>query len=88
MPPFNLCLAMFVVLLAVGLGCTGKKDDGCIKSGCSGEVCSDQLLVTPCAWFPHFACYGNARCERQLDGGCGFTETEELKRCLDGGESK
>lgn len=54
----------------------------CVKTGCSGEICSDQQIATTCEWSPAFACYANAACERQADGQCGFTQTPALTKCI------
>ena len=54
----------------------------CMISGCSAEVCSDQPEFTPCIWHDAYACFSDARCERQSDGACGWTQTSELKACL------
>ncbi len=54
----------------------------CRPSGCSGQVCSDKEVVTTCEYLAKYACYKNAKCERQSDGECGWTETTELKKCL------
>lgn len=54
----------------------------CRKTGCSGHICSDTDLVTTCEFKQEYACFQNARCERQQNGECGFTQTEELNTCL------
>lgn len=54
----------------------------CIKTGCSGQVCSDEEVVTTCEYRPEYDCYKQARCERQANGQCGFTPTKELTECL------
>jgi hypothetical protein len=54
----------------------------CMKTGCSGQVCSDQEIITTCEWRPEYECYRRARCERQANGECGFTQTRELTACL------
>lgn len=54
----------------------------CIITGCSAEVCSDQNVFTPCIWHDAYVCFRDARCERQSDGACGWTQTSELKACL------
>ena len=59
---------------------------GCMRAGCSGELCvsvDSEELVTPCQWQPHFACYKTAKCELQQDGSCGWTETDELRECIE-----
>lgn len=69
---------------SVGPSSTSAAD--CIVSGCSGEVCVDASeggVFTTCVFKPEFACYRSARCERQSDGGCGWTETPELLTCLE-----
>jgi hypothetical protein len=54
----------------------------CIKTGCGGQVCSDEEVFTTCEWRPEHECYRRARCERQANGECGFTQTRELTACL------
>lgn len=56
----------------------------CAKGGCSGSLCIEegQDVVTTCEWRPEYACYQNAQCERQSDGQCGWTQTQELAACL------
>jgi len=57
----------------------------CFVGGCSGEVCSEEEGVNSiCLWTPELACYKDATCERQADGKCGWTQTEELQECIDG----
>ena len=59
-----------------------NRSKACIRSGCSNQVCSDVPMMTTCEWRPEYACYQKARCERQSDGKCGFTQTPELTACL------
>lgn len=54
----------------------------CLVSGCSGELCSDQNMVSDCIYFPEYACYKTAVCARQRNGKCGWTQTAALKTCL------
>lgn len=54
----------------------------CVVSGCSGEICAAENVMTPCVYRPEFACYENALCALQADGACGWTQTPELSRCL------
>ena len=55
----------------------------CYRGGCSGQVCSDDPeVMTTCEWREEYACYVDAVCERQSDGECGWTQTEELVSCL------
>lgn len=67
---------------------TAKTANGCVITGCSGEICAEEGVVakeevaTDCMFQPDFTCYKNARCERQTDGKCGWTQTKELVQCL------
>ncbi|ACL64527.1 conserved hypothetical protein [Anaeromyxobacter dehalogenans 2CP-1] len=54
----------------------------CRRTGCAGELCAAEDLVSPCIMRPEFACYVAARCERQADGACGWTGDAALQRCL------
>lgn len=55
----------------------------CKPTGCSFQVCSDEDVTTTCEFRPEYECYRSAVCERQADGQCGWTKTEELKECLE-----
>lgn len=54
----------------------------CLISGCSSQICSDQDVVTTCEFNEEYACYAKARCERKLDGQCGWTKTVEFNSCI------
>jgi len=54
----------------------------CMKTGCSGQVCSDHEVITTCEYRTEYECYKKAACERQANGDCGFTPTPELNACL------
>lgn len=54
----------------------------CMKTGCSGEICADEEMMSTCVYRSEYECYKKARCERQSNGKCGFTETSELRACL------
>lgn len=54
----------------------------CIVTGCSGQVCADEEVITTCEFKPQYACFRTAKCERQSDGKCDWTMTEELATCL------
>ena len=54
----------------------------CFPTGCSKQVCADHNVLTTCIWREEYSCYQNAKCERQADGNCGFTQTPELTSCL------
>ena len=79
-PEGELIMAKFDVFESGGSQAAPKND--CIISGCSSEICGEESLVSACEEKPEYACYKNAVCERQTDGKCGWTKTEELKECL------
>ncbi len=57
----------------------------CKVGGCSGQLCVDESegdVITTCEYKAEYACYKTAKCERQEDGKCGWTPTEELVMCL------
>ena len=57
----------------------------CKIAGCSGQLCVDKNaddIITTCEYRPEYACYKTARCERQSDGNCGWTQTAELLECI------
>lgn len=56
---------------------------GCRRTGCSGQVCAERDVATTCEFREIYACYREAACERQPDGGCGWTPSPELTRCLE-----
>lgn len=55
----------------------------CFVGGCSGQICSgEEGMASTCEYRESYACYQTARCERQTSGECGWTQTPELKTCL------
>lgn len=55
----------------------------CYVGGCSWEVCSGQPnVVSNCIYREEFACYKTAKCERQSNGICGWTDTASLRACI------
>lgn len=61
---------------------TTRATKACVVTGCSGQVCGDEQMMTTCEYRAEYACYKTARCERQPTGKCGWTETKELLSCL------
>jgi hypothetical protein len=64
----------------------GGGEGGCEVGGCSSHVCHEagDLVFTTCEWRPEYACYREATCERQANGGCGWTQDDDLTACLGG----
>ena len=56
----------------------------CVKSGCSSTMCVEagKEMMTTCEWKAEYACYQQAACTRQPDGQCGWTQSDDLKKCL------
>lgn len=57
-------------------------DSFCRSTGCSGQICAEEDVMTTCEFREEYVCYQTARCERQSNGRCGWTETSELRQCL------
>lgn len=55
----------------------------CRPTGCSGQICSDEDVASTCEYLPEYDCYKTAVCERQENGECGWTMTDELRACLE-----
>ena len=60
-----------------------RAQDGCVITGCSGQVCADEEQITTCEFRPEYACYNSAVCARQTSGQCGWTQTAELTQCIE-----
>ena len=60
-------------------------DKGCVRDGCSGQVCrgeEESPVNTTCEYKEEYGCYNTAICEKQGDGKCGWTMTDTLTACL------
>lgn len=56
---------------------------GCLVTGCGGQVCAAQRVMTTCEWRDAYACYrSHGTCERDARGQCGWRQTPELAACL------
>lgn len=58
---------------------------GCKIGGCSGQICqneTDEGAITTCEYKEEYACYKTAKCEKQANGKCGWTQTADLSSCL------
>ena len=57
----------------------------CQVTGCSGQICSSDAVITTCEWRPEYACYqelGECGCNGAGAGSCGWAQTPELRDCL------
>jgi hypothetical protein len=61
--------------------------DGCYIAGCSLQVCSADpgAVFTTCEDVASYVCYRAyfAICEPQPSGACGWTQSDELRACLE-----
>ncbi|WP_437659432.1 hypothetical protein [Sorangium sp. So ce1182] len=70
-----------------GGGSAGGEPAACMVTGCSGQVCADEGVITTCEYREEYACYSeHGVCERGASGECGWRQTPELEACLGGGE--
>ena len=77
-------LLLAILGLAVSARKCGVKPKPCYIGGCSGQLCTAQKgAVSTCEWKEEYACYASATCERQANGKCGWTQTDELKQCIE-----
>jgi eight-cysteine-cluster-containing protein len=62
----------------------------CVRSGCSGTVCvpAGKEVVTTCEYKPEYACYDQAKCEKQAAGECGWTRSADFDACMAAGGPK
>lgn len=81
-------LSSVVFMGADGNGCGGDVtvgSDDCEVGGCSGELCGEpgDDLVSDCSIEAGEECYAAVGvCERNAEGVCGWTPTNELAECL------
>ncbi len=63
--------------------CTTDAD--CIETGCSGQVCAPQAVITTCEFRPEYACYNEPTTSCGCNNGqCGWAQTADLAACLGG----
>ncbi len=57
--------------------------NGCVVTGCSGEICGDHEQASPCIWRADYLCYRDAVCGHFGPADeCAWEPTEELGLCL------
>lgn len=78
----NTCTCTERGVVCTKRACVPEEPKPCVRSGCSGQLCGEEKLVSTCEFKPEYACYQKATCERQKNGQCGFTPTTELVQCL------
>lgn len=83
---FLIAVALFFILTKKNKPIIKNEISTCQKAGCSNQLCvsSDEKdITTTCEWQDEYACYQKAKCEKQEDGKCGFTQDQEFANCLD-----
>ncbi len=55
----------------------------CLITGCSGQLCAEEEIITDCQYRPEYECYKKTTWQRQPDGQCGWTPTLEFIECLE-----
>jgi eight-cysteine-cluster-containing protein len=56
-------------------------DADCFRTGCAGEICSNEHMASLCVWQPEFACYEGQHCGCRA-GKCGWPDDPALQECL------
>jgi|GEM_PF-1437402 len=62
-----------------------QTDADCMRTGCSGQVCAAQAVITTCEWRDEYACYADpaiTTCGCQ-GSRCAWAQTSALQQCLD-----
>lgn len=62
----------------------GTASSGCVKSGCSGQVCAEEGsdIITTCEIQNWYTCLSLTKCEKQKTGQCGWTENSAYINCM------
>lgn len=54
----------------------------CRPTGCSGQICAGEDVMTTCEWKPEYECYQSAVCSNAPNGECGWVMDDALRQCL------
>lgn len=58
-----------------------ENNQTCIKTGCSGQICSSEPKISTCEWRCEYDCYRNALCKK-INGQCQWEIDDKIKDCL------
>ena len=61
--------------------CQPKPPETCMVTGCSGQICAEEPVVTTCEMNPWFKCLQLTSCG-MVDGACGWKPTDAYLDCL------
>eukprot|EP01017_Pseudomicrothorax_dubius_P007853 TRINITY_DN1250_c0_g1_i3.p1 TRINITY_DN1250_c0_g1~~TRINITY_DN1250_c0_g1_i3.p1 ORF type:complete len:173 (-),score=44.13 TRINITY_DN1250_c0_g1_i3:77-595(-) len=62
-----------------------KKATKCVVSGCSGQLCASEPLMSTCEFRPEYRCLRYSRCgpySQTSRDGCGWLHTPEYYNCV------
>ncbi len=62
--------------------CNPNPGNPCKRTGCSGQVCSDQDVITDCMFMEYYQCYDLATCGLNAAGACGWIASPEFTQCM------
>jgi eight-cysteine-cluster-containing protein len=61
---------------------SNKSTNNCVISGCSGEICGEEKIISTCLFLPHYKCYKFAKCIK-VDSVCKWYDNSgKLAKCL------
>lgn len=60
--------------------CNSNSD--CFRTGCSGQICSSEHVLTTCEWFPYYACYEDQYCVCE-NHRCTWDDDPVLEQCIE-----
>lgn len=63
-----------------------QADADCFRTGCSGQYCASENLVSTCEFRPEYACYADEYCGCQ-NGKCGWANDPVLEQCITDAQS-
>jgi len=63
--------------------CLPVKDNSCIKTGCSSQICALEPVMTTCEYLPWYACLAQSECGPfGPNGECAWKQTQAYLDCL------
>jgi eight-cysteine-cluster-containing protein len=81
----------FLICLIFLVGCRqGEicfKDEDCIVTGCSSEICANKPLPSVCVWKPEYDCLKHSKC-KCIGFRCQWENTTKYYECLKSIENK
>ena len=88
MKKITVLLSLILLMLSAPVMAKSQRaTSACMPAGCSSQFCLDteeaESFVSTCEWKEEYGCYQkHGTCERQPDGQCGWTLTDNLRQCL------